>query len=354
MKKRLLRRIFAVISAVSVMFCVSCNNFGGMDSLLEPPKLTATQQEIRTALEKALGKEISYSYPLTGKYKTAIIMRDIYGDQNEEAVVLYKLGSDITNDGADTRVHILTKGDSGAWQTLCDISPESGNMIDRIDFAKIKQTGYEQLLIGWRLFSGNVLSVYDVQSGTAQGLATINYSEVIAANLDKDNDSELVVFTANSETAETNVKAYNFGAAPESTDYLQNYGGETQFYLMAETSIKGITSYLQVVPTKLTDNTPAIIVDAQISSNTYFTEMLCFSNNQLVSVFAGEPAIRTVKITSRDVDGDGFVEIPIAAPMYGYETVAATERISSIAWYSYQSSFDATTNSTSVYNSTWN
>ncbi len=350
MKNKILRTIFAVISAFSLLICASCNNFGGMDSLLEPPKLTATQQEIRNALEKALGKEISFSYPIAGKNKTAITMHDIYGDENNEAVVLYRIG----NESADTRVHILTVGQTGTWETLCDIAPESGNSIDRIDFAQIKQTGYDQLLIGWRLFSGNVMSVYDVLSGSAETLVSMPYSEITAANLDSDGDSELVVFTANTETGQTDVKAYNFGAAPEGGAYVFNDGAATQMYLMAETAIKGVTSYLQVLYTKLSDNIPAIVIDAQVSANTYFTEMLCYSNNQLISAFSGEPAIRTVKITSRDIDGDGFVEIPIANLMYGYETAAATDRISSIAWYTYQSNFTGTTNYTSVYNSTWN
>ncbi len=351
MKNKIFKAVLAVAVCFAAIFCSSCNNFGGIDSLLEPPKLTSQQEEIRLALEKSLGtSEIYYRYPISGKNRTAITMRDIYGDERQEAIVLYGLGAD----SADSRVHILTVDDLGQWITLCDIAPGAGNSIDRIDFSRVKPTGYDQLLIGWRLFSGNVLSIYDVQGGTEQELAAIPYSEVVAADLDSDLDSELVIFSANSDTATTNVRVYNHGTAPSDSDYLQNSGAVSEIYLMTEASMKAVTSFLQVKYAKLADNIPAIFVDAQISSNTYITEILCFTNNHLQSVFSGDPATRTIKIVSRDVDSDGFVEAPVTQLMYGYETAAASDRLSSVSWYGYLSNFTGATNCTTVVNTSWN
>lgn len=341
MKNKIIRAAAAAIICLSVVICSGCNNFGSIDSLLEAPKLTSRQQEIRLALEKALGTtDIYYRYPVTGRSRAAITMHDVYGDEREEAIVLYSIGKK----AADSRVHILTADDYGGWSSLCDIAPESGNSIDRIDFAQFNQTGYDQLLIGWRLFSGNILSVYNIRTGINTELFSIPYSEITTADLNRDGDSEIIVFSSNSAASNeslTNVKAYDYN----DTDGL---------YLMTETTMKAVSSFLQISFAQLWDNVPAVFIDAQISSNVYITEVLCFTNNQLQSIFSGEPATRSVKIVSRDVDGDGFLEVPLTNLLPGYETAAASERLSAIAWYGYLSNFTGTTNCTAIVNSTWN
>ena len=101
---------------------------------------------------------------------------------------------------------------------------------------------------------------------------------------------------------------------------------------------------LQMIYGKLNENTTAIYLDSYINTNTIITEILrpevkddiislvpVTADNVDSSPVSG--TVRSSSLLSRDIDGDGVVEIPVNSVFKGYEDKPDTEQISMTSWY---------------------
>ena len=88
MKRKLFITIASALLAVALTGCSPL----GLDAqtLMKPPKATGERQEIYSVLEEKANHQLTLRYPKAGEYRSAIVMKDVTGDSNDEAIAFYR------------------------------------------------------------------------------------------------------------------------------------------------------------------------------------------------------------------------------------------------------------------------
>lgn len=116
------------------------------------------------------------------------------------------------------------------------------------------------------------------------------------------------------------------------------YLAENGNYLRSSVELnESYTNYRNLTYGEFTDDLKAVYLDAETSSGTIVTEILSVdSENNLSVVFSPDlekkETMRPSAYESTDIDGDGFVEIPVPVSCPGYDE-SEDDRIFLTKWY---------------------
>ena len=289
---------------------------GDITDLMSPPKLTGEQQAIEKALENTIGKnKFTLKYPMEGDYRSPIILHNLDTDSAPEAIAFYCPIAD----KAGAHVMIL-KQIGGRWQKVDDIS-EEGNEVDRICFGDFDGNGYDDLAIGWTLYtkSGLGLGVYSLSGNKYTKVYRSDYfTDMTTLDMDGDGKTDILLLKLDPSAAQ---------AADRDVASLVSFKNgrltEISHVLMDAT----VSRYAGVYPTKV-DGQPAVLVDGYKGAHSMITEILTWKNGQLSSPLYDSSSktvtqtLREVPITCTDINGDGITEIPVPVELPGYENVS--------------------------------
>lgn len=272
-----------------------------VSELMSPPKLTAEQQKIEQALEKAVGGKLSLKYPITGEYRSAFIMHDFDNDGNNEALAFYSTA----NGNGGTHIAVLKKIKSG-WISVGDISGD-GTDIDSIEFGDFTGSGSDDLAVCWRSFNSTdmTLCVYSniCRKRKKVGLGIINLMKKI--DMDGDGRPDLLVLRLNTDESKAYARLFS---------YRGGVFGE-----VAQAPLDGtVTGYSGLYLTKIPGQTgEGVLIDGNKGDHSMVTELVYFKDNRLITPFYN-PSDGTAAITFRsqpypsmDINNDGIVDIPI-------------------------------------------
>ena len=111
------KSLVAAVAAGGILLLSGCSPIQmDVEELMSPPKLTAEQAEIDSALKQALGENVKLKYPKSGDFRSAFVFHDIDGDGEEEAIVFYQLDSSST-----TWLTVMDRTD-GQWRSTYSLS----------------------------------------------------------------------------------------------------------------------------------------------------------------------------------------------------------------------------------------
>ena len=75
------KSLLAAVAAGAILLLSGCSPIQmDVEELMSPPKLTAEQAEIDSALKQALGENVKLKYPKSGDFRSAFVFHDIDGD----------------------------------------------------------------------------------------------------------------------------------------------------------------------------------------------------------------------------------------------------------------------------------
>ncbi|MCR5652676.1 MAG: hypothetical protein K6F88_02650, partial [Ruminococcus sp.] len=128
-------------------------------------------------------------------------------------------------------------------------------------------------------------------------------------------------------------------AESEAAATLIDYDKESLYTLSQCSMDPSVTTYENVVPTKLSDKNTGVIIDGIVDGG-YNTQILYYdsSNRSLVNYPRGtskssNPTFRSYSVPSRDFDDDGTVEVPV---INSQANIADTENAAPvISWRSF-------------------
>lgn len=292
--------------------------------LLRPPKLTGEQQAVETALEKNVGSKYHLKYALTGKYRTAFILHDIDGDGVSEAFALYSPN----NENAGTHIMVLRKV-SGAWKKICDISGD-GNEVNRIEFGNYDGSGKECLTVGWTSFNSTDLglTVYKITGNTLDRLYTGSFTDMAVLDMENTGRDDILLLKLDTGggTSQARLIAYRDGRLRETAKAPLD---------------STVSSYAAVTASKLGTGQNCVYVDGYKGAHSMVTELIYWKNGTLYTPFynpengTATSTFRNVAIESRDIDGDGRVEIPMPVELPGYEDKTYAGTLWLVRWDKY-------------------
>ena len=318
-----------IMTAVTAVSLAGCSLGGGIETYLKPPKLSEQHEQIYNALINTEGSKISLKYPKSGSYLSAFVVDDIDDEPSEEAIVFYDKSNYTGSDNSTLRVNFLDQKE-GRWESIYDFSAE-GNEVERVFISKLGASDIKNVIIGTSFQgekSAQLFSYNDKQKPEPESLGSYAAMDITDINNDSMNELLMINRTPDGNTAQLK--------------WIDENGELADSSVLALTP--NTTDVLQMIYGKLSENTTAVYLDSYINTNTIITEILRpevkDDKLSLVPVTADNVdsspvngTVRNSSLLSRDIDGDGIIEIPVNSVFKGYEDKPDTEQISMTNWY---------------------
>lgn len=314
----MVKRLCAAVLAAALCLCLFGCSFSGLDTqnLMSPPKANADQQSIQKLLQ-GVRPDLKFVYPKSGEYRSAIIMQDFTGDGVKDAIGFYAL------EEKGVEVQFLVKS-AGEWKTAATFQ-NTATQVDRVCFGDLSGNGCTDVLIGWGSTAGTTgrtasVNAYLYDGGDVREYPLGTYGEMAVTDLDDDQVNE--VFTidkffpteeegAEASPAQARVYVFEDGSVRESVSTVAD---------------NSISTYSSLVFGKIATDLYGVVVDGAKADGSMTTQVFYLDSGQLKNAPGGvngenyanpfsRPSAAT--FTSRDVNGDGLIEIPIATQLPG-------------------------------------
>ncbi len=324
------------IMLLMVLFLTTGCDFNpyNIEDLLLPPKLSDEQQYIDAALSESIKGNYNLVYPRSGEYKSAFIMKDIDGDDMEEAIAFYRKNNSLSNTSS-LRITFLNKDtDNDKWYCEYDLDARAGSGVDKLIFVSCDNKVYIAVTYDNSASTDNILKIYAYSNDSVEEIFSTNCIDFTAYDMNLDGTDEIIYMSALPYGDNENY------TRTKATMIRINDGGvET----MADTYMNSsTTSYLNMYNGFVGNNTPAIYLDAQIGNRFEGTEILMVIGNELVNMMSDDSVelflntYRMYGYSSMDLDSDKIYEIPSFITVPGYENVSEDERLYYINWQNYE------------------
>ncbi len=268
--------------------------------LLSPPALTGDMYPIDTAIKKSITSNYTLEYPSRGDYRSAIVQHDLNKDGVLEAFAFYS-----TQDKEVTTMNInAVANKNGEWISVAMQSIAAGG-VDRIDFCDLDRDGIDEILVGWEIYGTSELklAVYSLGENTLTQRMLEQYTHFSFCDLDDDDKNE--IFIVRSFPAESRNSAHLYT--------LTNVGVELVSSCELDSTAKTLN---HPVVSTLSTGIPAVYID-EIKGVGAVTEVIFLEKGQLQNPLMETEAkettltLRAATLESRDINGDGILEIPV-------------------------------------------
>ncbi len=308
---------FKRLSALVLLMTTLVVSFSGCtevdyssDNLMTAPKVSAVQQDIYDLLGMD-DETINLMYPQNGDYRSAIIMCDFTGDGYQDAV-----GFTMHDDDSVVTVSFMTEED-GIWKIISSFK-SSSTQIDKVLFGDVTGDGVTDIVIGWGSAKGlaNSAGLYYYENGIVKGFSLgHSYTEIELMDLNgsgtKDIFTVSVATLVSTQSVETGSSMAN----------LYSFVGDELVCTHRCALYNNLSSFSSITLGKSLDDRTCVTVDGVMADGSMITQLLYinpFSGTMLSPLsFSGVYETynyfyraRQVAITSRDIDGDGIVEMP--------------------------------------------
>lgn len=296
--------IMLLVMCICCMSC-GCAYIDNTDDMVSPPELTGEMSPIADALYAVAGKDCDLKYPSTGSHRSAIILEDINGDSIFEAFAFYSTSGDEM-----TTMHINVICQSGGkWVSVSDQTIVATG-VEMVEFCDLNNNGTEEILVGWDVngTSEKQLSVFAFGEETLTQQLLQAYTSFLCCDLDNNGANEIFVHLLNAADKSNKAIIYN---------YNEKGMAQTAGCIM-DGSVKSAAIPVLSV---LSNGQKAIYID-EIKGVGSVTEVLYLSKGELinplldsVNSFENISTYRAASIETKDINGDGILEIPVASDL---------------------------------------
>ncbi|MDL2218761.1 hypothetical protein LJC04_00220 [Ruminococcaceae bacterium OttesenSCG-928-O06] len=327
MAKRLMR--WAVVACV-LLLLAGCSpiTFQGVNDLLRAPALDQAQDEIRKALVAYLGGvEPKYKFPKEGDWRSFLLLADLDGNGLEEAVLLYSM-ADVPGAPAEkgTSVYVaVLEQQNGAWQVTQDVQGLSTDVAS-LEVADLLGGEGMQLIIGYATanFNAKTLGLYTYQNATLAEQHRLEYSRYEIGDFTGSGKQELAVVSREDQNLQLLYIPVVDGA----------FAGE-----LAPVALdSNFTQCTGLVAGQTHAGERLLVVDGTSSdTSALFTQFVYYSGARFYTIddlgtMRASTARQNPLLLSRDIDGDGVVEIPLRMGENAIETIRGDKRLEYVEW----------------------
>ncbi len=281
------------------------------DKLLRPPKSSV---ELENVLLKEAGENIVLVNPSdsNSQFSSAVTLFDIDSDGADEAIIYYVT---VSND-TDVHMNILKKVDN-KWQSIGDFD-NYGNNVETISVISLSEgSKYFEIVTTWSYIDSHVITVHKMnEKGNVSLIFRESYISMNYVDIDNDRVSELFLITSDYEDknnssmakfVKINEYSYsNVSIVSLSKDIVNFEECHYEFPQSTKIPFRVIYDYLNSNGQYVTG---VLYWDA--ASSTLKTMLVDESTK---TAFA---SLRSLKILSNDINGDGMIEIPVQVPIVG-------------------------------------
>ena len=319
MNKKFVALILATIILLSLSGCsISVINAQG---LMNAPKADGDQQAIYD-LMRGNNDDINFFYPKTGDYRSAIIMEDFTGDSADDAI-----GFSGIQGKSGIRLQFLKKDSDGQWDIISTFT-NSATQIDRVYFADITGDGQNEVIVGWGSAQSMTatITIYRFVDDTIKDYPLgLPYSEMTLTDFTEDGVYE--IFTASTYTRTDDQQMLLSDAYAR----IYTFAREVPAMVYSTRINNTIVSYTGIHFERMVSGIRCVILDGAKADNSQLTQVLTLNNDKssLISPLSVQSIVKQynyfyrpacLPIQSKDIDRDGFYELPMAVLTLGHSS----------------------------------
>lgn len=290
------------------------------DDLYALPQLSEGYLRLQSAVDNFLSAGAVYAAPSSGSNRQPIQREDIDGDGVREVLAFFNVA------GSDRPLKIVIfREDDGEYSEIARIEGE-GSGIESVSYLDMDGDGVREIAVGWQMGMGiNMLSVYSMKSWRVNQIVHTNYTQFSSCDLDGEDGSEILVLRLSTSDF-----------TGEAEHYILTRDGE----VVSSTArlSAGLEALERIRSTPLLGGSQAVLVESTYNGSGLVTDVLTYRGSRLANVSLDEASgvsdatVRTYKSYSRDINGDGVLDIPHPV------TLPATSENTTyymLEWYSY-------------------
>ena len=318
-----MRRRAAVLfmSALLLFLCGCISDEADLLSLPQPPEhYVLLQKQLDNILKNA-----EYTTPVNGYNRSSIQFMDVDGDGEDEILSFFKM----KNNASSTLQVYLHKRVGDTYVELAK-TEGLGDSIDVVYYPKFSHGAKTGIVLGWRLGDNPVcgVSVLLYENGAFKSLYSGEYTGIEVGDLDQDGDDELLLLR--------NVSGVEAGTA-----MLMRYESDELITVSTQPLSAGITVPGRIRIASIGQALRAVIVDSQVFTRGYVSDILTFQSGELKNLFYNANAkqsvstYRSLPLYTCDIDLDGFFEVPLCSLMPGYAQSDTSESFWRTDWCRY-------------------
>lgn len=323
MKRRNKKILLQMTMSAAMMVCLSgCSYSGSQTGFIQQPKADSSKEEdITQKLKNILPAGAEYLTADNSDKKQSIVLDDLNQDGKQEALVLYR----DTRDNKQAHFLILQEKDGG-FTKIWD--QETGfASFDYFDVIDLDGDGKKEIVSGGEASgseSPKQLFIYGLDQNQLLEKANRSYEQILIRQF-KDSQHPSIFLTDGKPEEEQKAELISY-----ESDQLN--------------SLSSVELNLQAVPERITagllaDGADAVFVDSGLGAHSMLTEILGVKEGKLVKVGDDSDGVlmKEYPIYSRDINGDGVVEVGGMYIPAGYEDAAMAEIPFIYAYYDYKS-----------------
>ena len=303
-----------------------------VEELLRAPKLSGDYGDVQTALNDWLGESAQLKYPMQGDLLSPFLLQDLDGDGRQDAAVLYT-----TAKSSNVCIAILQRDSTDAWQVRQNVEGLA-DTVENVRLAQLQPGNAVQLVVGYMAAQGDhYLAVYSYTNGELATILEQQYEQYLVEDITGGGNQDLILMStledggvqielltvdkegSFQQVAVMGLSANRFAGC---ASVAAGMGADGKHYLVLDgwTGISG--NNLASVLLHFDEDTQQMVPASQISTERLYTASL-----------------RNVPgLVSRDLDGDGIVEIPTQPEEAGLLNMSQGRRMDFIVWMDYTSS----------------
>ena len=330
------RRTFLLLSAGCAMSLLSGCSFPmtenmQVEELLRAPRLSGDYGALQNALNEWLGESAQLKYPMQGDLLSPFLLQDLDGDGEQDAAVLYT-----TAQTSNVCIAFLQRDADGVWTVRKSIEGLA-DTVDNVRLAQLQDGGAVQLVVGYLASQGDsYLAVYSYEHGEVNAILEQSYEQYLVEDITGGGNEDLILMSTLEDggvqielltvdrdgmfqqVAVMGLSADKFSGCASVTAGL---GADGKHYLVLDgwTGISG--NHLATVLLRFDEESQQMVPADQITTGELYNASLRNVSN----------------LVSRDLDGDGTVEIPTQPDEAGLLNMSQSRRMDFIVWMDYTS-----------------
>ncbi|WP_026074556.1 hypothetical protein [Brevibacillus massiliensis] len=296
------------------------------DNLVKAPRLAQTQQAVTEAVMQALPEGAKLTVPSRPLPMSAVNMKDLNGDGQDDAVAFYK------KESSEFELGILVlENEAGKWKQIANVEA-LGRELDYADFQDVTGDNLPELLVGLSGGAGlnSEISVYSLTGDHLKQIWRQKYSEIAVGDLTGDDRPEIAVLLHDHDKLESKLKLYGYR--------------DGEIKPVSELDMDGgINGFDQALIGSASPTVKGLFVDMGVGAHSAFTSLVIMKDGKLTDVFGkteygGDKTFKPYMLHSEDVNGDGIVEIGIQSQPVGSEELPMVEVPWINSWYQWDGS----------------
>jgi len=312
------------------LLCGCAGSFGGtgVDELLRAPRIADENGAVKAALDLALGENTQLKYPIHGDFLSPFLSGDWDGDGTDDMAVLYRTGEQ-----PNVCLAVLEQDADGVWQLIGSAEGLS-DVVDSVRLASLRRGRADQIVVGYTTQGDEYLAVYAYENGQLQPILQQTSTQYIIEDITGSGADDLVLLSADADTEKMSVQLLT--ANDEGFSAVQAPGLSAELF----------TGLAAISAGRGADGKGYLILDGWTgATGTSLASMMLYYDRETGALMPAQlpgtedlyaDSLRHVGLlTSRDIDGDGVVEIPVQPEMPGQMNLLQDRRMSFVVWRDY-------------------